>query len=154
MVRDIKEILPILIQIEEAFARLYHNVATIEGQYNPKLKSTALVLSRQEKDHAQYYNELSMKKEILEGITVSEDFFQEIKKTLIIFKDTIHKSTFSTTNELLEFAIAYEKKNGYILRELSDELEKKSGYVELKALLAELLEAEERHSSTLEHFLK
>ena len=53
--RYMSELMSILQEVEMNFSRLYKNVAIREGQYNPKLKTAASVLSRQEKEHADAY---------------------------------------------------------------------------------------------------
>lgn len=148
MSKSLFQIIPLLIKIEENFSRLYSNVASIEGQYNPSLRSAALVLSRQERDHAQKYRDLqnSLNPKDLE---VEDGVYNAILAQVNTFMHSMQKENFKEPSDFLHYAIMCEKKTGDLLRsikllQLTPEVDE---------LIDELIVAEDSHSSALAQFL-
>lgn len=148
MAHSLITLIPLLIQIEENFSRLYSNIAHIDGQYNPKLKTVAMVLSRQEKVHASNYSHLTHIYKA-EDMIISQEIYEEIREVLIDFKKTIQREDFQNLTELLTFAIECEKKTGEILQNIGElDLPEK-----LKSFVDDLIKAEYNHAKSLQQFL-
>jgi rubrerythrin len=153
MTKTLEHVIPILVQIEENFSRLYSNVASIDGQYNPQLKTAALVLARQEMEHADYYRKLLV---TLGGteISIGDVLYYRIKNVLEEFKKGIQRKNHDTIEELLLYAIGFENRNGDVLRAIKNNVVADSeGALQLIELMDDLIKAEELHAKTLENFL-
>ncbi len=153
MTKTVEHILPMLIQIEENFSRLYHNVATIDGQYNTQLKTAAMVLVRQEKEHADYYRGLL---DQFKGsdITIDEGLYYNIKSVLSEFKKGIQRKNHDSIESLLRYAIGFENRNGDVLRAIRNNIKgQDEASIQLISLIDNLIKAEAAHSKTLELFL-
>ncbi len=152
--KTVRELIPLLIQTEEAFSRLYNNIASIDGQYNPKVKTAASVLARQEGEHAKFYRSIMESEEYDINVEVDDSVFEHARRSLFDFKDSIMYEGHSSTDELLKYAIAYERTNEDVLRKIKGSLEKTEGNESLITLFNNLISAECQHSSTLEGFIK
>ncbi len=80
------ELIQMLRDVEMNFSRLYANVATIEGQYNPRLKTAAMVLSHQESDHAKAYDDMQKTLREKGDLRLSETFHEKARALLHDFR--------------------------------------------------------------------
>lgn len=156
MKKSIIELFSSLMSLEENFSILYKNIAAIEGQVDQKLKNAATVLSRAEKQHAQFYKKLIDDMNTSEkAILIDASLIEQARNYLRTFKQSMGHSTMTSVKELLTLAIEFEDNNALILKQilelLAEEEEENKRLVEVFELL--ILE-EYKHSKNLKQFLK
>jgi len=151
MSRHVYELVRLLMQIEENFSRMYNNIACLDGSYAPQIKTVAKVLSRQESNHAQKYNDLLTSANLAE-IQISEEIFEKTMIMLKSFKRKIKLERMHDIGELLEYAVQFEKENANALTEILQSLDEQESA--FKTLLEQLVKAEEEHIQMLSAFIK
>ncbi len=147
------ELIQMLRDVELNFSRLYANVAAIEGQYNPRLKTAAMVLSHQESDHAKAYDDMQKNLREKGDLRLSEVFHEKARVLLHDFRHGVATREMGNVNALIDFAVAYERQNAELLRALSESVDA-SQQPELLKLINDLVDIEKEHSSTLLGFRK
>ncbi len=145
------ELMSILQEVEMNFSRLYKNVAAREGQYDPKLKTAASVLSRQEKDHADAYAERVSALKKTGDLLLDAGYCEVAKKLLLDFKKEIQVREIGNVDELITFAVRYERLNAEMLGKLLSEVGGQTN-PEIRQLLRALIDIKKEHSVILLSF--
>lgn len=153
VIKKLKDILFVLMQIELSFSKLYRTLAIVDNQYPDRLKTIMSVLAKEEESHYEWYKGL-LEDVNLEDIPVEEDIYEITVKNLESFKDSI--STMRVTYGIIQTAYDYELKNGETLWTILGFIEKykKNEDDPLSKFLADLIKMEESHAANLKQFLK
>lgn len=153
MSKTVEHVIPMLAQIEDNFATLYKNIATIDGQYKGQVKTAAQVLSRQEAEHAKYYRELLEEYRGM-NVVVDDQLFNKIRIILNDFKNSIQRANTTNVKSFILYSIEFEKRNGEILVEIKEQITGDNEDAKKFAnVLDQLIKAEENHVLMLENFL-
>lgn len=162
MKRNLKEILFLLMQIEQNFSRFYRNVSEVEGQYSNRLRTISAVLSREEDAHCQWYGKL-LEEGDLKDVTMDEEVYEAARKNLEAFKQTLARTKVPRERDILQFAYDYEIRNAQTLWNIYGHVkEYKGGEQEIGSreresflkLLEDLIRTEETHAANLKQFMK
>lgn len=123
------KLIPQVIQIEENLVRLYNNVVAIEGQYNKQLKSAAMVLARQMKDHADYYKNLQ-ETLVHDDLMVDDAIGAFINEKLVNFRKETKKTEIKELSELYAFTLDVQKRSIVMIGEFrTKELPEVMGHI-------------------------
>lgn len=151
----ILDILDKLIDIEKRAYDFYREIAEKESFEQP-IKTMAKVLAREEKRHIKIYED--MKEELKDKKEIDIDFeqYDQIYKVLSTFIRRLINIDIENTDELLKYALDFEKENlalviriqGILVRNLEDENSKP--YV----VLSKLIQEETKHIENIERFIK
>ena len=152
--KTVTDILAILMKVELNFATLYHNMAIVHGSIDIKLKTACLVLERQEREHAKFYERLILEYQQQEPIYVNDALFEVIQHLVTQFKNDLSMVQKNAVQDLLEFAVSYEYANGRVLETFLSALTAiNDPHGKIRQIVEELLRAETRHIDAIEVFL-
>lgn len=147
------DLLEILKDVEIRFETLYRNISVMNGNNNMQFKTAAKILSGEEKRHAEDYANLIEKINSEEDIKINRELYANAFGLLEKFQQGITKANLSNTNELIEFAVKYEKQNACLLQEILLQMENTAMDIRAVELFQKLIVIEEKHSATLNQFL-
>ncbi|MDQ2085060.1 ferritin family protein [Herbivorax sp. ANBcel31] len=151
MDRNIKEVFYLLIKLEDNFSNFYKNISVFSGKNISKIKTVALVLSREEKGHAQLYRDFLQKYQYLNEVIIEDRIYEKARDIVNEFKKTLQLDAFKNEKELIELAIYYEEKNSEVLKSIL-EITPESN-VNLIELLTLLIKIEDTHAENLKKFI-
>jgi len=143
------KLIPQVIQIEENLVRLYNNVIAIEGQYNNQLKSAAMVLARQMKDHADYYRSLQDNLDY-DDLVVEDAIGSFINERLLAFRKETIKPEIKELSELYAFTLDVQKRS----MEMLTEFRRKELPERMVHILDSLEENQKKSMAIIEHIMK
>ncbi len=144
----LNKLIPQIIQIEEKLGRIYNNVASIEGQYNQQLKIAALVMSRQMKEHADYYRVVE-KTLVLEEEEVDEVITERMGKSLKAFKDSIQRRDIKEISDLHEYVMDIQNRSIDMMKEFQGEALPE----QLQSILKDLMRNQEKNKRMLQEVI-
>lgn len=151
MESHLSDLLPVLRELELAFAQLYGDVAVIEGAHDPRLRTAAQVLARQEKEHARAY-EVRIEALRAQGDPVLPfDRIESARGLLALFRKEVRYRTVGNVDMLVEMAMRFERNNAALLVRMAGDIGQEAA-PEAVALLLELAGAEKAHASALQAF--
>jgi rubrerythrin len=151
----INDIIEKLILIEQDSMKLYSNIADKSKSPNLMLSIMAKALAKEELRHIQYYE--SLKKEIRDEEDMQIDFFlyDRVAKLLNEFRHKIILLEPKHVQELIKYALEFEKKNIALLLDIQGRLVvdlqdvAKSTY----EIISKLIEEEREHEKELQDYL-
>ena len=147
MSTSLLNLIPSILQIEENLGRVYNNVANIQGQYNPRLKTAALVMNRQMKDHANYYRHLEKSLDP-DQVLVDDQIISFMSDSLNTFKTRIKQLEIHDLEDFYDFATEVQK--GSI--EMMSLFKEQELPVRAQAILSELIAKQEQNMATLKAY--
>lgn len=155
MIRTLKDIIAVLMQIEMNFSKIYRNIAAVDGIYSRKLKSIAAVLAKEEEIHYGWYKNL-LEDTNLVNIQLSDVVYEKANQNLKSFKSSILWSKVADEHEIIKAARDYELLNAETLWNIYNIVKEgeEDSSTSLLSFLEELIRIEEQHALNLKAFLK
>ncbi len=151
MASHLSVLFPVLQELELAFSQLYGEVAIIEGEHDPRLRSAAMVLSRQEREHARAYGDRLAALHAQGDPLVPSDRLEAARGLLSAFRREIRFRPVGNVDLLVEVAVRYERNNAALLIRLAGEIGQDAS-PEAVSLLLELAAVEKEHAAVLQSF--
>jgi len=150
----ILDLLDKLIQVEKKAHAIYEEIAESE-KFSQSIKTMARVLSREEKRHVEKYRYIKEEIKDKEGLEIDFQMYDKVSKTLSIFTKRAVDTRMVSTDDLLQYALDFEKENlalviriqGILVRRLEDE--KTIAY----RVLSELIREKNIHIKNIERFI-
>ena len=113
-------ILEVFKEMESLFTTYYKNIANTLGTNDKIVRNMALVLSREEKSHIDFYEKLIDEFSEDEDIIIEQDLFVNSTQTLMEFKKLITANKINNKEDLLRTALFYEEKGAETVKDLLD----------------------------------
>jgi len=155
MAYTIVDLLDKLIMIEQKGCNLYKNMTFMASEI-PKIKTVAEILTKEEERHVAYYQSLKEKALGSPEVEIELDIYDRVSQLLIEFKRKIVLPQMGTVQELLKFALGFEKENVALLLDIQGRLVKKeedTSSLSYKTI-SKIIEEEQKHVKNLEIYVK
>ncbi|WP_129597416.1 hypothetical protein [Anaerophilus nitritogenes] len=153
MAYTVIDILEKFIEIEKNGRDMYENINKISKDI--KIKMVAKVLQKEEERHIKVYTRL--KEEIKnKDEEVDFDIYDKVSSLLNKFKQNMDAPKTQNTNELLRFALEFEKQNIAVLLDIQGRLIRKKQDMKSQAyqMVSRVIEEEKKHVQNLQSFIK
>ena len=151
MESHLSDLLPVLQELELVFAQLYGDVAVIEGEHNPRLRTAAQVLGRQEKEHARAFEARIAAIHAQDDPVVPAGRIESARSLLAAFRKEVRYRAVGNVDMLVEMAMRFERNYAALLLRLAGEIGQEAD-PEAVALLLELAGIEREHAAVLQAF--
>lgn len=150
----ILDLLDKFIDIEESSYKIYDNIVKTENIPQP-IRTMAGVLAREEIRHVKIYKNLKVELEEKDGLEIDFELYDRIHKVVSDFKRRMADLQINDINDLLKYALDFEKDNlamvisvqGILVRKLEDEETKPY------EALTKLIKEEQGHIANIERFI-
>jgi len=154
--QSINFLLEALLQLEIHSEALYKKIAIMDGQADFRVRNVANILAREEMRHADLYRQLIEDQEKKKPLSVDKQLIESAKSELVEFQDKLTHESFSTTKELLEFALGCEVKTSQLLKDILEQLikEDKKYVKDLMIIFEKLIIEEQRHAHNIKKVIK
>lgn len=151
---NIYDLLDKLILVEKKAINMYKQIAKTKNA-SPSLKTTALILAKEEERHVESYNKI---KQSLKGMELDEidfDVYDKVSGLVSQFQSRIVMPDTSDAKELLLFALEFESQSLALLVDIQGRMVKNKEDVERVSykILEGLLEDEKKHINNLKAFV-
>jgi len=131
-----------LIDIEKKIHVIYKEMVESEAFSQP-IKTMARVLAREKKRNVEKYVYINNELKDKEGIDIDFELYDKVSKAILTFSKRSVDVNLTNTNELLKYAVDFEKENlalvlriqGILVRRIEDE--KTIAYMALTELIQE-----------------
>lgn len=152
----ILDLLEKLAVIEENACTIYKNIAALDGSKPIQFKSAARVLAKEEERHAEKYRKLVVKAAKYDSIDIDFGIYDKASALVRSFKSRLVRPEVNEVQELLRFALNFEKENIALLLDIQGRLVKEESDTDRMSyrILSELIEEEKKHVKNLENFVK
>ncbi|PAB58730.1 ferritin family protein [Anaeromicrobium sediminis] len=153
MAYTVIDLLDKIILIEEMAKDMYEEMGKKYGE-DINIRTIVNVLVREEERHIKYYKDL--KKECKDEESIDFHLYDKASFLFNQFKGNIIAPKISTKEELLNFAIDFERKNVAFLIDIRGRLVTSVNDSEkcMYRVLGKIIEEEQRHVDNIEKFVK
>ncbi len=143
-----------LIDIEQMGSEIYKKIADDFPEVS-SFKILALSLSKEEKRHRDYYKNLKENIKDKEDIEIDFHAYDKISKLLIEFKQSYRALNENNVQELLKFALNFEKDNLALLLNIKGRLVKSESDIKKMSyeVLCGIIKEEETHIRDIEKLM-
>lgn len=101
-----RELVQLVIKIQNQFCNIYKNVSVIGGKYDVHLQSAAKVLSSHLKDRTEYYNEILVEAAD-ESDETTEENYELVKEAILRLKEQLGSQTFTSVASFINYAVKH-----------------------------------------------
>lgn len=122
MITRSRELIHLMLKIQEKLSLMYKNVSVIDGQYNVKLKSTAKILSELMRKRTDFYREI-LNEAADESDEATEEGYSVIKAAITEIKEDLSQQNFTSVYDFLRYAIDYTEKLLGIIKLVKERIE-------------------------------
>ncbi len=143
------KVIPIILQIEEKLVRIFNNVAAIQGQYNPQLRTAALVMSRQMKVHADFYSGIQENTDP-ESMLADDSVINFVSETLTAFRDSIQQEEIKDLESLYSFVLYMQQSSV----DMIDQFLKEAIPDNAKVILTSFARNQDKNMATLKTYVE
>lgn len=152
----IVDLLKKLEKIEENAFNLYHSLASVEGKENIKFRTVVRILAGEEERHVKLYRKLIEQAERQPETEIDFSIYDKASSLVEEFKGRIVKPQVNSIQEIVKFALNFERENAALLIDIRGRMVKKEDdSVNFNYLtLTELIVEEQKHADALKLFLK
>lgn len=148
------DLIEILILIEKDAKKMYSRIADKSKNYI-MLNAMAKTLAKEEAKHVKFYENLKNDLKDEENIEIDIFLYDKVAKLLYEFRSNVIEKEFQDTQELIKYALEFEKKNVALLIDIQGRLvlNLKDAYKASYEVISKLIKEEKEHEKELEAYL-
>jgi hypothetical protein len=151
----ITDLIEKLINIEQAAVRLYDTVGEIFKSSSPSISIVARSFCKVEKGHILFYEQLKSSAIIKSDTEIDFFLYDKAAKLLFEFKESMRLPEVNNVQDLLKYAVDFEKKNIGLLLDIQGRLFMKpeNSISAVYGIITLILNEEQEHESTFSKFM-
>ena len=156
MAYNIVDLLGKLKTLEENAFHMYSSMASAEGCPDIRLCTAAKVLAKEEERHTRFYRRLIEQAEQQPETEIDFSIYDKASSLVEGFRKMIVKPQVTSVQELIQFAVEFEKDNVALLIDIRGRMVKREeDHIDFNYLtLTELILEEQKHVDMLKGFIK
>lgn len=156
MAYTVEDIIEKLISIEKDSIAVYYEVSEKFKKSMPAVSIVAKTLGREEEKHVQYYETIKQNISVYKNEEIDFYLYDKAAKLLYEYKERIHTPEISKVQDLIEYALKFEKNNMGLLIDIQGRLMDNIQYIGKMSyeIISKMIDEEREHVKQLEKLIQ